>query len=359
MEEPAPDPPPSPEPAPVLNPLTGLPVDDPAALGQRPIVVTLDNHPSARPQAGLTLADLVYELPAEGGITRLVAVFMTRRPERVGPVRSSRHYFLDIAREWDALYVHAGGSPQHYARIGETGLGALDGVRSNPKGGGNPVFTRDSSRRAPHNLYASLPVAVASAEEQGWRLAGDAPVRAPFRFFQGESSAGDGPVSWEGEPARQVTIRWPGWSRGWVRYVFQDDGRYRRETAFGPHRAEETGQVVAPANLLIQFVPARAITGDEEGRLEVDVVGQGRLLVVNNGQVREGSWEKAGSSAPTVWRDADGGPVWLQPGPTWIHVVPSSTAVDIEGGTGDGETGGSGGPGGGAGNGEDGGTSGR
>ena len=321
---PAQSPPPvEPAASPVLNPLTGLPVPDAAALRQRPVVVAIDNHPDARPQAGLTEADLVYEVPAEGGITRLLAVFVTARPERVGPVRSSRHYFLDLAREWDAVYVHAGGSPQHYARIARSGLGDLDGVRDNPQGGGRPVFTRDRSRAMPHNLYASLPVALAAARERGWTVEAPGAPEGRFRFVQAEGEL-------DGDPARRVTIHWPGWRRGWVRYVLQDDGRYRRETAYGVHRAEETGRPIAPVNLLIQFAPSAPIAGDKAGRLDVEVTGSGRLLIVSGGRVREGRWEKAGPDAPTLWLDEDGGPARVRPGPTWVHVVPSSTRVDIE-----------------------------
>lgn len=315
--------PPSPSPQPpVLNPLTGLPVDDPATLRQRPVAVTIDNHPEARPQAALTAADLVYELPAEGGITRLLALFITARPERVGPVRSSRHYFLDVAREWNAIYVHAGGSPQHYARIGKSGLPDLDGVRANPKGGGEPIFRRDESRRAPHNLYASLQLVQRAAEERGWDREAAGPVPSPFRFAED-------PGQLAGDPAEEVRIDWPGWRRGWVRYLLREDLRYERLTAYGPHRAEETGEVIAPANLLIQFAPAPRISGDAAGRLDVEVVGEGRLLIVSGGRVREGRWKKASAGAPTVWLDEDGGPARLLPGPTWVHIVPEQTRVRI------------------------------
>ncbi|ADU52248.1 hypothetical protein Tmar_2168 [Thermaerobacter marianensis DSM 12885] len=309
-------------PPPVINPLTGLPAPGQESLHQRPVLVSIDNHPDARPQAGLTAADLVYEIPAEGGITRLLALFVTQRPERVGPVRSSRHYFLDLALEWDALYVHAGGSPQHYERIGRTGLDDLDGVRSDPKGGGRRVFTRDGRRAMPHNLYASLPVALAAARERGWAVTA-APPPAPFRFL----AEGDEPA---GDPVQELVIHWPGWRQGWVRYRWTGAG-FLRETAFGPHTAEETGQPLAPANLLIQFVPARRIPGDAAGRLDVDVVGQGRLLIASGGRLREGRWEKTAPDAPTRWLEAGGGPVQLVPGSTWIHLVPASTRIDVTG----------------------------
>lgn len=311
-----------PAPPVVLNPLTGLPVDDAAALRQRPVLVSIDNHPDARPQAALTEADLVYEVPAEGGITRFLALFITARPDRVGPVRSSRHYFLDLAREWDAIYVHAGGSPQHYARVRATGLPVLDGVRGNPRAGGEPIFRRDGDRPAPHNLYASLRLVWQAAEERGWAGEATAPVARRFRF---EEAAG----RLDGQPAEAVRIHWPGWSRGWVRYVLRDDGRYERHTAYGPHRAEETGAVIAPANLLIQFAPARRIAGDEAGRLDVAVAGEGRLVIVSGGRAREGRWRKDDPASPTAWLDEDGGPARLLPGPTWVHIVPEGTRVEI------------------------------
>ena len=95
---------------------------------KRNLVVIIDNDINARPQAGLEQADLVYELPIEGGTTRFMAVFSRFEPELIGPIRSARDYNIDIAKEYDSIFVHAGGSPQAFARFSEIGnLNGLEG----------------------------------------------------------------------------------------------------------------------------------------------------------------------------------------------------------------------------------------
>ncbi len=145
-----PTPTPIPTPVTVPAPLTGEPVD-PAIARRHPIAVMIDDLRPARPQSGLSQADVVWQAPAEGGIPRYMAIFQTELPKAIGPVRSSRYYYITWAAEWRALYAHAGGSPQ-----------AIDVLRR--KGAGQYVYNADefrfsrsfhrvTNRFAPHNLY--------------------------------------------------------------------------------------------------------------------------------------------------------------------------------------------------------------
>jgi len=133
-----------------INPLTGLYIPEEIAV-RRPIGIMINNHRVALPQSGLAQADVIYETLVEGGIARLFAVYKDFNAEKIGPVRSARHYYLDFAFDFDALYVHYGQSPQAIAAIRDlnppnmNGMSYLDTI----------MCFQDSSRKRPHSTYTS------------------------------------------------------------------------------------------------------------------------------------------------------------------------------------------------------------
>ena len=124
-----------------MNPLTGHYIDEDLAW-RRPLAVVINNINQALPQSGIAQADVIYEVLAEGGVTRLVAIYKEMDAEKIGPVRSTRHYFLDFALNHDAVLVHHGGSPQGYAAISNMGAANLDGMHI------VRAFFRDPARAA-------------------------------------------------------------------------------------------------------------------------------------------------------------------------------------------------------------------
>lgn len=305
----------------VRHPLTGLPVDR-KELAYPYSLVVIGNNPRARPQSGLPAADLVYEVPAEGGITRFLALFRAGRADPIGPVRSSRTYILDLAREWEAVLAHVGGSPGHYEAVGRSGVKVFDDRGASGAG----VFWRSGSRRAPDNLYTSTARLRQKMESLG--LEAPAVERQPFRFVTPDRLPA-------GEEALEVVIRRPG-AGGEVIYRYDEEMyRYERHLGSAAHVDRESEQPLTARSLLIQFVPVRAIPGDTEGRLDVDLVGEGRLLIATGGTVREGRWRKDQRTAPTAFLEERGGPATLLPGQVWILMVPVGTEVEWASGSGD------------------------
>jgi len=299
-----------------LHPLTGLPVKS-ELLERRPFLVSIDNHPRARPQYGLPQADLVYELPVEGGVTRFAALFWAGEADQIGPVRSSRPYFLDLALEWQAAFVHAGGSPQHYAQIDRLPIPDIDDIRGAAGGG---VFWRGDDRRPPHNLYTSSQRVHEKIRDRGWTLKPALPdlwrFALPADLPQGEEAAG-------------VAVRRPGGGSTAERFVYDEEsGLYTRYVGDEPQVDGGSGEPLQVRNVIIQLAGTRVIRGDTEGRLEVDMVGSGQALVVSAGTMREARWRKVDRPSPTVFTEADGSPLTLVPGPTWILVVPPGTEVE-------------------------------
>ena len=117
---------------------------------ERPIAVMIDNHKAALPQGGLNNAYMVYEIIVEGGESRLMALFKGQNLEKIGPVRSSRHYFLDYALENDAIYVHYGWSPQAQYDISNLGVNNINGISESESS-----FWRVKDKRSPHNVATS------------------------------------------------------------------------------------------------------------------------------------------------------------------------------------------------------------
>ena len=154
---PNPNPEPEPEPEPYVpagvNPLTGLPME-PEYEDLRPAAIMLNNLKAAQPQLGISQADIIYEVPVEGGITRMLCLYQTVEGiETLGSVRSARPYFVELALGHDAIYIHAGGSQEAYANLRSWKVDHMDGVRG---GEDAKIFWRDPERRKNNGYEHSL-----------------------------------------------------------------------------------------------------------------------------------------------------------------------------------------------------------
>ena len=321
---PAPTPTPVPTPAPiplVAGPLDGL--STPADLAVRPVVaVMIDDHPDARPQSGLSLARVVFQAPAEGGVPRYLALFHATDVESIGPIRSARLYFVAWAAEWRPLYVHVGGAPNALAYLRSVD-GSLvynaDGFRYE----GSYMF-RIRERFAPHNVYSDTKTLLKLAR----KLGAPAPGTGHWTFG----------AAWPGleRPAGgTITVPYP-WNEIGYRY---DAGtnRYLRFSGGQPEIDAATDRQVAPANVVVLSMKAGRLTNDphpEKGRLELAYTAGGAALVFHDGRLEQAYWTKADEGAPTLLWHVDPAtgrptrePVTLTPGQTFVQVVPIGTKV--------------------------------
>lgn len=299
-------------------PLCGQPVPE-GLIHRRPFALMIDNAPQARPQSGLGEACLVYEMLAEGGITRFLAFYLHQDPLRAGPVRSVRPYFLDLVLPLDAVLGHAGASDQGFADLRALGVPHLDEIY-----GGGEAYWRvsPSERKPPHATYTSGELFRAAMEKRGWEKEGPFPSPFPFR-----DAGKEGPP---GKDAVLVTVWYPGGWQGYrVSYAYdRDTGRWLRSVDDEPHRDTE-GRTLWARNVIVQFVEMRQIPGDKLLHMEAKMTGQGRVVVFSGGKYREGIWRKQSRKSPVVYRDEKGHPLEVEPGPTWVLVVPVGTKVEI------------------------------
>ncbi|NPV90244.1 MAG: DUF3048 domain-containing protein [Firmicutes bacterium] len=289
-------------------PLCGLPVEK--VPEHRPIAVMIDNLNLARPHSGLDQADLVYEAPVEGGITRLMAVFYHQRPGKIGPIRSARPYFIGLSQENQAVYIHCGGSTQAMETLANRSIASVDEF------GNSKYFWRSTQRSDPHNLYSSIDQLEQAAQGKGLSLS-RTPSGRQF-LTDAASPAGGGAVE-------SITLNY-GSSPYEARYVYNaTDKLYQRYTGGQPHLDADSGKQLTAANVVIQYVSGRVL--DTEGRLELGVIGSGKAAVYMRGQKIEGTWSKSGSTARTVFKDQQGTEIAFAPGTTWIQLATPNVRV--------------------------------
>ncbi|MEW6081680.1 MAG: DUF3048 domain-containing protein [Bacillota bacterium] len=301
----------APEPVPFRCPLDGTAVDE-EVLGLRAVAVSVDNHPEARPQAGLSEACLVYELPVEGGLTRYLAVYLHGLPETVGPVRSARPYFLDYASGHEAVLVHAGASPAASQEMEKMRFPSLNDMK------GDRVFWRSPDRNMPHNLYSGMTKIRDVLVSMG--MEGVTTSSHPFEV-------GKAP---RGAPSESLSIQYPG-DGPKVEFTYDSAGlHYRRSVNGQPDTDLAGGDPLLARNVVVQFVKAWIIPGDPEGRMDVESWGEGKLLAFSEGCVREGTWKRQDRLAPLVFLDEAGESLVLVPGQTWVEVVHDKVVVKYQ-----------------------------
>lgn len=307
---------------PYANPLTGEGLDKDIS-AQRPITIMLNNLSKALPQLGVAQADVIYEIVAEGGITRMMAVFQDiEGVGELGAVRSARDYYVSLASGHDAIYIHAGGSPQAYDAFDAWGIPHIDFVNG-PYGN---MCWRDPERRKNSGLEHSLLTSSEKILEQ-----------MPQRIAREHESGFAVGWSFDKEPpsgpkaaAVKLTVPFSSYKTGYFTYD-ADKNQYQIEQHINsqdvPYVDGATGEGVAVSNVLVLYTDVSSIPGDSAGRMSVRTTGEGEGLLLRDGQVYEISWQRADRTVCFSFLDKSGKPVPLAVGPSYINVVGSGAEV--------------------------------
>lgn len=299
-------------------PLTGELTSDPTLDQRRALAVKVGNSGRrSRPQAGLAAADIVYETLIEGGESRLLAVFHSEMPSRVGPVRSVRTSDFDLLADLSRPYLaSSGANPTVLSEIRRAErAGTIVDV------GGMRTFvpySRDPARRSPHNLYFHSE----SLTDSGGAALRGGPLETPVVPLlnygtsnpAGITGAKGVTVTYHLPTNNVVSHIWDPAVRGWVR--IQDGDLMLTETDFGP-------QEVAPVNVAVVWMTHQYAPADRESPLTVSF-GTGDALVLTEGAVHEAVWERTEDRAGIRFVDTAGNPLSFSPGPTWILIANSS-----------------------------------
>ncbi|MDK2824459.1 MAG: hypothetical protein PWP71_2377 [Clostridia bacterium] len=270
-------------------------------------IVSIDNHRNAYPQSGLEKADRVYEILAEGGITRYLAIFHSKSADKIGPVRSARYYFAYIVKGHDFPFAHAGGNTDALNLIPELKIKDLDEIYN-----AGAYFWRDKSRKMPHNLYTSTKMLLKGARKKNFQL-------VPLKPLEQGTVVG-------GEPADLIDITYSSDPKYLYTVTYEWDGaRYKRYINGTPHKTL-AGDQIYTENIIVMEAKTREVVKDEL-ESEIDLIGKGKALYFTNGKVLAGTWEKekAGSEFRFFYNEL---PMKFTGEHSWINIVPSLEIVN-------------------------------
>jgi len=287
----------------------------------------INNLQKALPQSGIGEAGIIYECMTEGSITRMLAVFNNYEGiEKIGPVRSARHYFIDLAYNNGAYYIHYGGSPQAYESIKKNGVKDVDGMTV-PNGEGK-AFYRDPVRVKQKGMYEHSAFTTGEGLKYGleykkYELMSDEPLEPAFCFAEKEYTP-------DGEEALKVTVP----QGSYVTPVFEYDektGEYLRFQFGKEHIDELTGEQLSFKNVFVIYAPQNNIKGDTAGRIDVKLTGELSGLYITNGAAVPIKYVKQSLKDPAKYCAEDGSELKVNPGRSFVNVLSSSKTAKIEG----------------------------
>lgn len=291
-------------------PLTGIGTKEESS--DRAVAVVVNNHPKARPQSGLNKADIVYEVLAEGDVTRFVAIFQSEKPEKVGPVRSAREYFIDLASGYDSFFIAHGYSPEAKQML-ESGV--IDNINGMQYDG--TLFKRADFRKAPHNSYITYENIVKGADKKGYQL-DKAPD--PAEFLSSEEAG-----QLDGTPVEEFMVSYGTPSFDLIYEYDADQQKYHRFNGSDETVDLESKEPVLLDNILVVQMNHQVV--DKAGRRDIDLTSGGKGYLFQKGKVNEIQWKnEAGRIVPYK----DGSKAGFVPGKTWINIVPSISDVSFD-----------------------------
>lgn len=314
------------------KPLTILNEDS----NQRPIAVMIDNNIGNGRHAGLQESYINYEIVVEGGLSRIMAIFKDKDVSLIGPVRSSRHYFLDYALESDSIYAHFGWSTFVQNDIKSLGVNNINGLYD------DEPYWRDKNIAAPHNVFTSTQKLYEYAnkknyktETTNWRLLNyttdavelNTPISTTTQINPETGEKEKVPVTRDGLlTANNISIPYSNYQTR--SYTYDAERKvYLRYMNNTPHIDKVTGEQLHYKNIIIEQV--RNYQLDGEGHQDLDTVGSGNGYYITNGYALPIHWTKSGRSAKTIYTYSDGSKVKINDGNTFIQIMPTTYSPTI------------------------------
>jgi len=298
----------------VKSRLTGLWISEDTAM-YRPYAVMINNIKVASPQSGLSAADILYEVLVEYGITRFMAVFeaqdaLADTTKRIGSVRSARHYYVNLANECDAIYVHFGGTTFAYDKIKSANTTSVDGIMG---GFAGQAFSRDQKIQAPHNVFLNYSVLLNDVFKSSLRSEWDPNRDKLFNFFEDDTTPANG------QKADKVTIQFSQSVRPYLVYD-KETGECSRYQFGVLHNDPNNEQPLTFKNIIVQYAK-HAPKSNEYITIELDDA-EGDGYYITNGVAIPIVWKRNETPNECHYYDLEGNELSINVGKTYIAIYP-------------------------------------
>jgi hypothetical protein len=287
----------------------------------RPYAVMINNISTARPyQSGLQDAYIIYEIIVEGGITRYMALFKDQNTERIGSVRSARHYFIDYALENDAYYVHWGWSPQAESDINSLNIDNINGLTYE-----GTYFYRDKTLKIPteHTGFTSMDLLNKAVDKLNYRSVTNKDLLLNYSIDEIDLSSKEGVI-----PANNVSITY---SRTITSsYTYDANNKYYlRSVNETPEKDYVTKEQYHFKNIITYQVVNNTIANDNKDRQTINNIGSGTGYYITDGYAMPIKWEKKSRSSQTIYTYNDGTKINVNDGNTFIQIQPTGESLNI------------------------------
>ena len=308
----------------------------------RPIAVMIDNHSEAWPQAGLNNAYVVYEIIVEGGETRLMPVFKGQDLEKIGPVRSSRHYFLDYALENDAIYVHYGWSPQAENDITKLNVNNINGITES-----SSDFWRVKDKKAPHNVATATSKILDIAKNKNYKttstsksvfkyVADEFDLQSKYKANEEQTQTNNTNAEITEDNANTIiavnSVTIPHSKLHTVKYEYNPETKRYTRYARGKLQTDwDTKEEVTTKNIIIEFIDNVPLNdGENKDRQDLKNIGTFDGFYITNGQAIKIKCTKEARREKTVYKDLSDNEIEVNDGNTWVNVCPKDAEVEFE-----------------------------
>lgn len=286
-------------------------------ISERPFAVVVENHPDARPQSGLSKAEIVYETVAEGGITRFLGIFQ-QPVEKIGPVRSARQYFTEIADGFGAVFTHVGGSPE---ALGNITAGKFPHLLDLNEFYHGDFFERIKSRQAPHNAYTSTEKirnyflsksesskSVDYSMPQGLVFVDEKDLNNLSSSDDADTADGDIKIDFS-KPSFFVEFKYDALVKNYKRFIA------------GQADIDALNQLqISPTTVIVQKTDIAPVAGDKDGRMKIRTTGEGSATIYSAGRKIEAKWKRE-DGGKFSYESLDGSEIKILPGQIWVGIV--------------------------------------
>lgn len=285
----------------------------------RPYAVMINNLNEARPyQSGLQDAYIVYEIIVEGGITRMMALFKDATTERIGSVRSARHYYLDYAVENDAIYAHYGWSPQAQSDMSTLGVNNINGLY-------DAAYWREDTLPIDyeHTAFTSIAKLKSVAEQKGYRMKTTTDSLLNYTVNEVDLSKNDASSS-----TNKVDIKYSNYITTTYKYN-TDEKVYYRSVNEKLHTDYVTKKQYTAKNIIVAFI-SNDDMNDLKGRQNLNNIGTGDGYYITDGYSVPITWTKSTRKSQTVYKYKDGKEIEVNDGNTFIQIAPLKSLTITE-----------------------------